>query len=367
MEVDELSKTPVFFIMGRPRSGTSLLSTLFNAHPNIRIAPEFPVMMLLYRKFRKVKKWDEETIRAFVEHAFYHSAKSKISERRVKYLRIDKEFLVKELLKYKETGTIQTFLKSINFYAYSLYEKAEVKWIGDKNPVYTIFANRFRKIFPDAKFICIFRDYRDNFISIKNLAEKDMAIEAPSVPLQVSRWRFVTKKFLKLKKRFPEKYYILKYEDLVTNQEKSFKSLCEFLQIPFDPSVFDFYAKKEETVEVYGSPRYEKFHENLLKPVHTGRIGTWKGVMTDKEVRIADQIAGKYADKLGYQRADKSFNLLLYFQSVPFRIYNHLLLMVMVGGSYLPFKVSQWWWKKSSLFLNRYLRFYKRKKNQATP
>ncbi|MEI7727500.1 MAG: sulfotransferase, partial [Bacteroidota bacterium] len=159
--MDDLSKIPMFFILGRPRSGTTLLTTLFNAHPNIRIAPEFPILFFLYQRFKRVKHWDEGTIRSFVDQVFYFS---KFNIRRVENLKLDKEFIIGELLKYQDKGSIQLFLKSINYYAYSLYHKEETLWIGDKNPVYSMSANRLRKIFPDAKFICIIRDYRDSFI-----------------------------------------------------------------------------------------------------------------------------------------------------------------------------------------------------------
>ena len=92
METEDLSKIPLFFILGRPRSGTTLLTTLFNAHPNVRIAPELPTMLFLYQRFKKVKTWDETTIRSFVEYAL---DSVKFHTRRVENLKIDKEFIVR--------------------------------------------------------------------------------------------------------------------------------------------------------------------------------------------------------------------------------------------------------------------------------
>jgi len=358
MNADDLSKIPMFFILGRPRSGTTLLTTLFNAHPNIRIAPEFPVILFLYQRFKKVKKWDEGTIRTFVDHVFYFA---RFHTRRVENLKLDKEYIIKELCKYKDNGSIQLFLKSINYFAYSVYEKEETLWIGDKNPVYSISANRLRKIFPEAKFICIIRDYRDNFVSIKKLAEKEVAVEAPVVSLQADRWRYFTRMFLGLKRRFPDKYCILRYEDLVTEQEATFRSLCDFLGIVYDPSVFDFHKKRDETVNAYGNYIYEKFHENLLKPVNTGRMNTWQTVLSGEDVMMADQIVGKYADQMGYQRQSKSFNFWLYLKSRPMITYDFFLIRLMIFGTYLPYKVSQWWFFNSLILLKTYLRLFGKK------
>lgn len=358
MKTEDLSKIPIFFILGRPRSGTTLLTTLFNAHPNVRIATELPIMLSLYQRFRKVKVWDETTIRSFVDHVFYYS---RFSSKRIENLKIDQDFIIGELLKYKEIGSIQLFLKSINYYAYSIYNKGETKWIGDKNPVYSIFAHRFRKIFPEAKFICIIRDYRDNFISIRKLVEKDVAVEAPALALQVGRWRYFVRLFLKSKHRFPDRYWILRYEDLVTKKESTFRSLCEFLGIDFDPSVFDFYEKKDETLKTYGNIAWEKFHENLLQPVNTGRMNTWQNKLTDQQVKMADQIAGKYADRLGYERQYKGFNIWLFLKAGPLLAYNYVLLMVMIFGTYLPYKAGQWWFFKSLYLLRTYLFFFGKK------
>jgi len=358
METDDLSKIPIFFIFGRPRSGTTLLTTLFNAHPNIRIAPEFPIMLFLYQRFRKVKTWDEAMIRSFVDHVYEYS---KFSLRRVENLKLDKEFIVSELLKYKEKASIQLFLKSINYYAYSVYHKEETLWIGDKNPIYSIYAGRLRKIFPEAKFICIIRDYRDNFVSIQKLADKDIAVEAPVLSLQTGRWRYFIRLYLKCKSRFPERYYILRYEDLVTEQEKTVRSLCDFLGIVYDPSVFDFYKKKDEVSEIFSNTIWEKFHENLLKPVNTGRMNTWQDKLTDEQVRMADQIAGKYADKLGYERQKKRFSLVLFLKASPMLAYNYILLTLMVVGTYLPAKASQWWFFKATILLKTYLKIFGKK------
>jgi hypothetical protein len=358
MNTEDLNKIPVFFILGRPRSGTTLLTTLFNAHPNVRIAPEFPVMLFLYQRFRKVKNWDETTIRSFVDHVFYYS---KFSLRRVENLKLDKEFIIGELLKYKEVGSIQLFLKSINYYAYSVYDKQETQWIGDKNPVYSIYTDRLRKIFPEAKFICIIRDYRDNFISIQRLAEKEIAVEAPVLTLQIARWRYFVRLFLNSKRRFPGKYYILRYEDLVTDQEKTVRSLCDFLNIHYDPSVFDFYKKKDEVSEIYSNTIWDQFHENLLKPVNTSRMNTWQDKLTDREVKMADQVAGKYADILSYERKYRGFSIRLYLRSRPMVIYNYFLLMLMITGSYLPGSASQWLFFKLPVLLKTYLRFFGRK------
>lgn len=335
MEKNGITGIPFFMILGRPRSGTTLLRTLFDAHPNVKIPPEYPIILPLYQKFRKVKVWDEKTILKFIDQIFKSPA---FNNRRLENLKLDREMYTSGLLAMVHSGTTQDFLKSFNYYSYSLFPKNEIQYVGDKNPVYSIYAKRFLKIFPDARFICIIRDYRDNYISMKGL--KDLNLEAPLLSLQVTRWRYVVRLFLACKKKYPEKFYILRYEDLVRNHEKVFHELCSFLGIPYDPVVFDFFTRKEESLKLYPKELIEKYHRSLLNPINTGRMDLWKKEMTGNQVRFADHIAGKYADILGYDRKYKSFNILYYLKSIPAVIYCYVVFKILEFGSYLPSRVS---------------------------
>ena len=70
IEGQALSSMPLFFIIGRPRSGTTLLRVLFEAHPHVLIPPESPFIISLYKKYGKVTTWDDRVIREFCEDLF---------------------------------------------------------------------------------------------------------------------------------------------------------------------------------------------------------------------------------------------------------------------------------------------------------
>jgi hypothetical protein len=335
MENQNLKEVPMFFILGRPRSGTTLLRTLFDAHPSVKIPPEFPIILPLYQKFRNVKDWDENTIGSFVDTIFNSPS---FNNRKFDNLRIDRDTYTANLMKLAHSGTTLDFLKSFNYYSFTLFPKNKIEWIGDKNPLYSIFAKRFLKIFPDAKFICIIRDYRDNYISMKGLS--DLNLEAAVLSLQVSRWRYVVKLFLKCKKKYPDRFYIVRYEDLVQQQEDIFRELCSFLKINYDPVVFDFFKKKEESETMFTKELLEKYHKSLMNPINTGRMDLWKKELNEQEVKTADQIAGKYADILGYERKYKKLNPWIWLKTRPMTIYSYIIFKIMEYGTYLPYKLS---------------------------
>jgi hypothetical protein len=106
--------------------------------------------------------------------------------------------------------------------------------------------------------------------------------------------------------------------------------------------VFEFFKKKDETLKAYDNPLIEKFHGNLMNPINTGRMDLWKRDLTKKQIMLADQIAGKDADLLGYQRETRRFSPWLRLKALPMRIYGYLVFRLMVYGSYLPYRANLW-------------------------
>ena len=333
----DFSKIPFFFILGRPRSGTTLLSTLFDAHPNVKLPPEFPIFLSLIQRFRKVKNWTPQLLDDFVDHIAENNV---FNHRTLENLKIDKESLRQQLGTLPANAPLELLLKIFNASAFSLFPKEELLSIGDKNPVYSIYIKRLISAFPDARFVCITRDYRDNYISMKNLA--DLKLEAPVLTLQVARWRFAARLFLKYRKRFPDQFMLVRYEDLVNHPEETLKPICEFLGVPYHPEDFDFYKKKEETEATYPQQIVKRIHKNLMNPINKSRMGLWKKELTDRQVKTADVVAGKLADRFQYERKYVGFHPWTWLKTRPLVIYATLLFWLMQAGSFLPHKAATW-------------------------
>jgi hypothetical protein len=48
---EKINNTPFFFIIGRSRSGTTLLMTMYDAHPNVIIPFESPYNWIYWNRF----------------------------------------------------------------------------------------------------------------------------------------------------------------------------------------------------------------------------------------------------------------------------------------------------------------------------
>ena len=345
----DISSVPLFFIIGRPRSGTTLLRILFEAHPNVLIPPESPFIISLYKKYEKATSWDEQTIKEFCEDLF--------KQRYFDKWLIDKEKLYRSLMEVKGRNTFQSIVMKVYSTYQSVFDKKEIFLIGDKNPFYSLFIHRIHKLFPEAKIIHITRDYRDNYLSLIKVN-----FEVPIVPLVIYRWKFAYRRMQMLKKKCPELIYSLKYEDLASDPEKQFQAVCRFLGIDYDPSVMSFYEKKSEVEKVYTvSDELRQVHQSLFNPISTVRMNLWQTDMKPRDIRIADLVAGRSAEKAGYIRKYPAFHLGLYLWIFPTLVYAWIMYRLILLGDYLPYRMRNSLNEALGIFLKVYWKFNKRK------
>ncbi len=344
-----MQNLPFFFIIGRPRSGTTLLRLLFEAHPNLLIPPESPFIIILYKKYGEVAEWSEQIIEEFCNDLY----KQRYFE---KWL-IDRDELLHRLLQHKGQNTFQGMVTQVYLSYRSVYEKKDLVMIGDKNPMYSLYASRIHKLYPDSKIIHITRDYRDNYLSLVNVN-----FEVPVVPIVVYRWKYALKKMWQLKAKNPGLVYSIRYEDLVADPEHHCRLLCNFLNIEFDPSVLSFYQKKSEVEKIYaGEEGINQIHKSLFNPISTERMNKWQTDMTPRQIKVADLVMGSTAEKAGYKRMYTGFNPGLYLWILPSLIYASIMYRIIMLGDYLPYGMRNSLNKTLGIFLKLYWKFNRRK------
>lgn len=302
--MEQTRKIPLFFIIGRPRTGTTLLQSLLDAHPEVIIPWECQFVLNLYPAYGKINDWTAADLQHFYDDL--------LTQWQFSSWNIDTEDLRKNLLSCTGSYKYRDICEVVYLQYRSLFPKTQIRLIGDKNHGYTIYTERLLKIYPEARFIYILRDYRDNFDSVKRVD-----FEVPIVSLVVYKWKFFYKKALEASRKHPQSFYFLRYEDLVSAPEKYFREVSDFLGIDYNPGVFDFYKMKSRATETYPSEVIEKHHKSLFNPINTSRLGLWKKSMNETQVRIADQVAGKYAAMAGYERRYEDFSLWVSLLAMP--------------------------------------------------
>ncbi|MGD0711093.1 MAG: sulfotransferase [Bacteroidales bacterium] len=326
-DLSNINDIPLFFIIGRPRSGTTLLRTLLDAHPNVIVPTECPFILHLAKRYENVKNWDHNTINRFLEDL-----------KRMwlfPITGIDIELLRNDL--YSISGIIDylTICKVVLLNYPKVFDKKDILLIGDKNPGYSVtFPYLYRIINNKAKYILLTRDYRDQFLSL-NQTNYDF----PYIAIPTKRWRQSIIDFTRISKRQPELFHTMRYEDLVVSPEKELKKVTDFLSIDFDPHVLKFHEHKEDFLKIFPERVLKGDHKNLLYPIKPDKIGIWKQKLKPIQVKIADTIAGQYADKFNYERVYKRFNLFYGIYALPGLMFYFLLKFGYMILRLMPFRI----------------------------
>jgi hypothetical protein len=299
LTIKEINEIPIVFIIGKGRSGTSLMQTILNAHLNVITINESPLIIHLKKKYFKVKKWDSSKIDEFIADLY--------CDMKFAFLwGIDAESL-KEILKSYSTDELNfnILCKIIYLSVKSPFLKEKIILIVDKNPNYSFFIEDLMEIFPDAKFIHAVRDYRDNVVSSRK------AFKIKDISRLAQRWKRQNMYIDRFKQNSPQLFFTLKYEKLAVTPEEYLSEICSFINISFNPEMLNFsevtkkiYSKDSSTNNVMTSI-VQDIHLNLLNPINVSQIEKWKKELSNSDLEIIDHIAGDYASKYGYYRTTK--------------------------------------------------------------
>jgi len=288
-ELKNINAIPMLFILGKGRSGTSLLQNMLDAHPGIIGGPESKFMVILYPRYKHINKWRESDILDFVDKLYMEPLFATLWH-------IDRKELTETLLSAKEVASYTLLCKIV--YYQMRKGKENLIFISDKNPQYIIHLNTISKLFPEAKYVHIVREPRDNIYSDVT------SFHIGNVLFRTYQWLAFNSIVEKRKKREPGKYLTILYENLVSDPEGTMKTVSEYLNISFttditqnkSPEWLDTHYKK---IGVTGDRQL--IHRNLLKPINTTNVGKWKNKMNPYDQTIAELIAGDFAKKMyGY-------------------------------------------------------------------
>jgi hypothetical protein len=308
-ETENVNRIPVFFIVGRARSGTTLLRMILDTHPNILIPSEHPFIQYLYSKYHKISLWNSKQLMEFYNDF--------IALPYIQMMNIDKELLRMKISALEGKHNYGELCKTVYLCCTPFQKKEEIKIIGNKNIRFSLVIPFLIRIFPDAKFVFIIRDYRDNILSMKRVH-----FEAHIVSSLAYRWKYYNRKINTSAQKFSENFYKIRYEDLIQNPEHNIMNICKFLGVNFHPGMLRFYEKKYDysTIsDLEKSTSYE--HSSLFRPITNEKLYTWKTEMSEKDIRKADTVLGKYAEFFSYERKYRQINLLTYLKCFPGIIY----------------------------------------------
>ncbi len=290
----------IFFIVGRIRSGTTLLARMLNNHPAIFLPQESPFIMNLYQKHAKVKEWHKKQILAF-----YNDLWKEVRLTQYWKLHEQKEALKADLLALAGKANFADLSKAVIYRRACMRERGAACMMGDKNPSYALYVDDLVKAFPNAPIILLVRDARDNILSCQRVS---FDFNDPIVLAE--RWRFFNKEVLAAHKRHPQQTILVRFEDILAQPEKTLQKICTHLGLQFEPAMLEFYKKEEHL-------KLESWKNFYSRPLEKSKISKWKEKMPAQEIQYAELINKKLLQRLGYEVTNQHFPASSYFKIIP--------------------------------------------------
>jgi hypothetical protein len=271
-----------FFVIGYPRSGTTLLQCMLNAHPRLAVPPETRFLLPTYTDRLRFGDLHEPANRALLATAIIdrpeaHSGDLGLSPATIR----------------QAINAAQPTLGSVYDAVFSAFATSSGKerW-GDKHPRYSMHVGSLLQLFPDAQIIHLVRDPRDSVESLLRMPWYHRAADHA-----IWTWAAVVDEGDRLSRRLgPQRYLELGYEQLVEDPELSLRRTSAFLGEDFHPDMCH-----PELGTPTGLPSDRVFHKAIRSGVQSSLRGRWRSSLSPHVWSLIEYALGSRMKHKGYE------------------------------------------------------------------
>lgn len=263
--LNAIEKANPLFLIGPPRSGTTFLCKMLNAHLNILLTNETAVFLQLGENIRKSRK-------GFTAGILYGK----------EYHKLWAEHVLENYRMLVETYYAKIAAKE---------KKKQLVYWGEKHPHLNWELPLLQDIYPDAVYVYVIRDPRDSSCSIA---------EMNKIPVTkaLENWKRFSDCYESFVEKIPrERIAICRYEDVVSDYAGVARSLFDDIAIDFTDEVKDFIEKNKDRDAHLPSGLIKKIIRQNYKKKSVGR---WKKEMTRKEKKYSERLVGDFLHKYHY-------------------------------------------------------------------
>lgn len=303
-EKDTLRDHPIF-ICGHPKSGTTLLVSLLDSHPQLLVYPNETFFFRGFVPEMRKRDLDEKVSLAqryllhFFERDLDDPENEVPEEASGNQVFVDYAKTCQEMINEVEKNGIRHDgdLLSSAIIAYARInqkDSSSTKYWIEKTPYNEHFAQTIFSWWPEAHCIHIVRDPRDNFLTYKR---KHLGLSAEDFSVG---WNSSLKAGLENMKNYGKDHYlILRYEDLTLEPEKTLQELIDFLGIEDDEVLR---IPTSNGIPWEGNSQFgDKFQGISSKPV-----GRWKHELDARDATIVESICAELMSRESYEIENKS-------------------------------------------------------------
>ena len=273
--------TPIF-IVGTPRSGTTLTATILNKHSRIFIPGETHFFDDIYsRRFEIGSLAEPTTADTIIQRlsTIYTRYNEETDQKRINALFNDNSIINDFKANCKTYRDIYSW-----FLQLQMRYEGKVRW-GNQVPRDLYYTSEIHSFFPNAKFIICIRDIKDFLVSYKNkwkIATKTHNKQRLKIlyhPIITSLiWKSSMNHIRKLLEIVPKKNRtIVRYETIVQFPEATIRDVCN--------CIGEQYEDKMLSIRFSNSSFF-----NGQEGIFQSSVGRWKENLQVEEVAIAQMI-----------------------------------------------------------------------------
>ena len=231
------NNTDPIFLVGFPRSGTTLLDTVLRTHDSIEVIEEKPLIQNLIND-----------INVHIKGNFLNL--SKIDDEKIKKIRLS---YFKRREKFISRNKKEIYI--------------------DKFPLNIIYIAEINHIFPNAKYILALRNPYDAVLScfMQSFEPNDAMSNFYNLKDASNLYDMVMSLWTKYLEILDLKTHVIKYEEIVNNFETSISNVINFLNLKWNNNLKEF-NKTAEKRNMINTPSYNQVN----KPLYTDSIERWK-------------------------------------------------------------------------------------------
>jgi hypothetical protein len=335
------------FIVGAPRSGTTLMAKILGRHPRIFMPGETHFFDDIYSRRKE-----------FGDPPSSVSIENIIGRLRTIYSRYNEpgdQERIEDLLDDNVSQLLQQ-LRACNSYKeiFSLFMECQAKKVGkarwgNNTPRDLFYINEILSFYPDAKIIICVRDLRDFILSYKHKwrttkGEHARRLKKIYHPLVTSLlWKASIQRIIVAREAIPKtNLSIFRYEDLVFYPERTIKEVCKMIGEEFRSEMLSINFNNSSVAENSSG-------------IFTSSVGYWRSGLSGEETFISQYIAGRELEKIGYSREEVSANYskVIYFMlTSPFALIRAIYANRDKRGPLFPYlvrRVSSFFTKSSKI------------------
>jgi tetratricopeptide (TPR) repeat protein len=142
----------------------------------------------------------------------------------------------------------------------------------DKNPAYNLLIPYYLRLFPETKLLIALRDPRDVLLScyLRHLPLNPVSVTFLTLESTAHRYALDMTAWLKFSDIIPNPWVEIRYEDMVQDMEKEARKICQTLGVDWHADILRYREKLKN--KLVSSPTYA----DVKKPIYTRALNRWK-------------------------------------------------------------------------------------------